>query len=131
MPTAQSRGVTAPSVLLKTLGVKRLTPKNQSTTLATNKKLTYHHHTMTNTIQVWNPTIIGDEVRDVEYTFKYTPPVRGSRDYFGQRIEPDEPASFHFVSATDGDNNEVEVDKYDIEVAEQLAADEIEAEQED
>lgn len=81
---------------------------------------------MTTTIQVWNSTIIGDEECDIEYTFKYTPPCKGSRDYFGQRIEPDEPASFNFVSATDSDGNEVEVDKYDIEAAEALAADEVE-----
>lgn len=83
---------------------------------------------MTNTIQVWNTTIIGDEECDVEYTFKYTPPSKGSTDYFGQKIEPDYPAEFRFVSATDSDGNEVKVDKHDIEAAEALAADEVESE---
>jgi len=86
---------------------------------------------MTNTIQVWNTTIIGDEECDVEYTFKYTPPSKGSTDYFGQKVEPDYPAEFRFVSATDSDGNKVEVEPEDIEAAEAIAADEVESEQED
>ena len=86
---------------------------------------------MKTTIQVWNTTIIGDEECDVEYTFTYTPPCKGSTDYFGQKVEPDCPGEFHFVSATDSDGNEVKVEPEDIEAAESIAADEVESEQED
>ena len=84
---------------------------------------------MTNTIQVWNTTIIGDEECDVEYTFTHTPPCKGSTDYFGQKVEPDYPAEFRFVSATDSDGNKVEVEPEDIEAAEAIAADEVESEE--
>jgi hypothetical protein len=57
---------------------------------------------------------------DVLVRGEYTPAERGSRDYYGAKMEPDWPAKVEFLSAENEDGEEIELNKYELRRAECL-----------
>lgn len=67
--------------------------------------------------------------QDIEVEFEYHRAYRGARDSLcgvrgaGQPLEPDEPESIEFVSATDAEGNDFELTDSELERAENKAWD--------
>jgi hypothetical protein len=78
-----------------------------------------------------NVTIIVDREteHEINVEFEYRRAYRGARDSLGgvrgagPPLEPDEPASMEFVSATDEDGNDFELTDSELDYAEQRAWD--------
>ena len=78
------------------------------------------------TIRVQSTAEINEVERELTFEFEYHPAEKGSRDYYGQQIEPDIHERLDFCTAYDEDGQEIEtLFPEDIDTARNLALDEI------
>ena len=67
-----------------------------------------------------------DEVEmELCFEFEYTPAEKGSRDFYGQAMEPDTHGRMEFYCATDQDGEEIDVIQRHIDAAAELAWQEV------
>ena len=78
------------------------------------------------TIQVQSTAEINEMDQELTFEFSYRPAEKGSRDQYGQKMEPDLEESLEFWGAFDEDGAEIEIEwPQDIEAARVLAFNEI------
>lgn len=73
------------------------------------------------TIQVQSYAELDDIEHELIFEFEYTPTEKGSRGFYGEQIEPDTHGRMEFYTAIDSDGMEVDVLPRHIEVATELA----------
>ena len=80
----------------------------------------------TRLVQVQFNVEIGEIEKELTFEFEFTPSCKGSRDFYGQAVEPDTHGSVEFLAAYDEDGEEIEITcKDEIECACQLAWQEV------
>lgn len=77
------------------------------------------------TIRVQSTTEINEVEQEVTFEFDYSPAEQGSRDCYGQQNEPDTCESMRFYAAYDEKGEEIEVPSEDVDVARDLAFQEV------
>jgi hypothetical protein len=84
------------------------------------------HYSLGMTIQVQSTAEIHEMDQELTFEFSYRPAEKGSRDQYGQKMEPDLEESLEFWGAFDEDGAEIEIEwPEDIEAARVLAFNEI------
>jgi hypothetical protein len=72
-------------------------------------------------IDVQHTVEINEVEKELTFQFEYFPEERGSRDYYGQQMEPDSPGYMDFYCAIDEEAMEIDVLPRDIDAARELA----------